>query len=315
MVSSIVSAASRYQAVTASRWPMRWQRSSAWSCMAGVHSSSRKATFEARVSVMPCAATRVAQTISCGPSGSWKARDGLVALGDLVAAQQVQRVAGSAPDRLLDLDVAGEDDERLAGGEEVVDPGQRGVELAARGQALQRAELRQALGAQRRGDARVELAQVQRLLAQPGDRRRARPAGTRARCRARPARRPGAWPGSWGRTSDFSRRTKQRRRRCQCRRSSESWPRNWREKRAPEPKSSRRPITRSWLMSSSAWLSTGVPVSARRRPSGHDRLGQAAHRLRALGLRVLAQVRLVDDERARAQARRAPRGGRRRSRS
>src|SRR4051794_3931970 len=35
---------------------------------------------------------------------------------------------------------------------------------------------------------------------------------------------------------------------------------------------------------------------------GHDRLGQAAHRLGALGLRVLAQVRLVDDERARAHA-------------
>ena len=39
--------------MTASRWPMRWQRSSAWSCIAGVHSSSRNATFDARVSVMP----------------------------------------------------------------------------------------------------------------------------------------------------------------------------------------------------------------------------------------------------------------------
>ena len=56
--------------MTASRWPMRWQRSSAWSCIAGVHSSSRNATFDARVSVMPCAATRVAPTISCGPSRS-----------------------------------------------------------------------------------------------------------------------------------------------------------------------------------------------------------------------------------------------------
>ena len=58
-------------------------------------------------------------------------------------------------------------------------------------------------------------------------------------------------------------------------------------------------MTRSWLTSSSAWLSTGVPVSARRSPSGHDGLGQPAHRLRALGVRVLAVVRLVDDERAR----------------
>ena len=73
IVSSIVSAASRYQAVTASSWPMRWQRSSAWSWIAGVHSRSRKATLEARVSVIPCAPTRVEQRISCGPSGSWNA--------------------------------------------------------------------------------------------------------------------------------------------------------------------------------------------------------------------------------------------------
>ena len=65
IVSSIVFAASRYQAVTASCWPIRWQRSSAWSCIAGVHSRSRNATLEARVSVMPWPATRVAHTSSC----------------------------------------------------------------------------------------------------------------------------------------------------------------------------------------------------------------------------------------------------------
>ncbi len=68
--------------------------------------------------------------------------------------------------------------------------------------------------------------------------------------------------GSWGRTSDFSRRTKQWRRRCQCSRSSLSWPWNCWENREPEPNSSSRPITRSCAISSSAWLSTGVPLSA-----------------------------------------------------
>ena len=153
MVSSIVSAASRYQAVTASRWPMRWQRSSAWSCIAGVHSSSRKATFDARVSVMPWAATRVAHTMSCGPSGSWKARTDASRSAILSRPSRCSASREALHDRLLDLDVAREDDERLARGEEVVDPGQRGVELAAGGQALQRAQLGQALGAQRRGDA------------------------------------------------------------------------------------------------------------------------------------------------------------------
>jgi hypothetical protein len=64
IVSSIVSGASRYQAVTALSCPMRWSRSSAWSWRAGVQSSSRKATFEARVSVMPWEAAFSEQTIS-----------------------------------------------------------------------------------------------------------------------------------------------------------------------------------------------------------------------------------------------------------
>ena len=42
-----------------------------------------------------------------------------------VAAEQVQRVREALEQRLLHLAVAGEDDERLAGGQEVVDPGQR----------------------------------------------------------------------------------------------------------------------------------------------------------------------------------------------
>ncbi len=69
--------------------------------------------------------------------------------------------------RALDLAVVGEHHEALAGGEEVVDPRQRRVQLAARGKQLERVQPHQALGAQRRGDLRVELAQVERLALQP----------------------------------------------------------------------------------------------------------------------------------------------------
>ena len=62
-------------------------------------------------------------------------------------------------------------------------------------------------------------------------------------------------------------------------------------------------MTRSCATSSSAWLSTGVPVSASLSAVARHRARQPAHRLRALGLRVLAVVRLVHDERARAAAR------------
>ena len=44
--------------------PIRWQRSSAWSCFAGVQSSSRNATFDERVSVIPWPATSIEHTIS-----------------------------------------------------------------------------------------------------------------------------------------------------------------------------------------------------------------------------------------------------------
>ena len=168
IVSSIVCAASRYQAVTASCWPMRWQRSSAWSCIAGVHSRSRKATLEACVSVMPWPATRVAQTSSCD-SPAWKRLHRRLARADRVAAEQVQRVREALDQPVLHLAVAGEDDERLVGREEVLDPRHRRVALAARGEPAQRVELREPLRAQRRGDLALELAQVERLLAQPRD--------------------------------------------------------------------------------------------------------------------------------------------------
>ena len=155
--------------MTASRWPMRWQRSSAWSCIAGLHSRSRKATLEARVSVMPWPATRVEQTISCGPSGSWKACTARSRSLGLVGADDVQRVREALDDHLLDLAVRGEDHERLLGRQEVVDPGQRRAELAARGEPAQRVELGEPLGAQGRLDLALELGELQRLLLQPGD--------------------------------------------------------------------------------------------------------------------------------------------------
>ena len=65
--------------------------------------------------------------------------------------------------------MVGEHDQALARGEEVVDPGERGVELAARGEQLERVQPHEPFGAQRRGDLRVELVQVERLALQPRD--------------------------------------------------------------------------------------------------------------------------------------------------
>ena len=121
---------------------------------------------------MPCAATRVGAMMSCGPVGILEARARRRRARRWCRGRAGARAREALEHRLLDLDVAGEDDQRLAGGQEVVDPGQRGVQLAAGGEALERAELGQALGAQRRRDLGVELGEVERLLAQPGDRRR-----------------------------------------------------------------------------------------------------------------------------------------------
>ena len=86
-------------------------------------------------------------------------------------------------------------------------------------------------------------------------------------------------------------------------RSSAPTPWKRREKRAPEPNSSSRPSTRSCAISSSGWFITGVPVSASRSaPSGMP-VGEAPHRLRALGARVLDVVGLVEHERLRPRQR------------
>ena len=250
--------------MTASRWPIRWVRSSAWSCIAGVHSSSRKATFDARVSVMPCAATRVAPTMSCGPSGRWNARTAssrsprasapsrCAASGKRsstarwMSTWRAKTTSGSPDSRKSAIHCsAALSLPRAARRWSVVSCARRSARSVAAMRAL---SSERSSGCSRSQAIDVLLGEPVLALVVERDR----------------APRRAASAGSWGRTSLFSRRTKQRRRRCQCRRSSVSGPWNWREKRAPEPKSSSRPMTRSWLMSSSAWLRTGVPVSARR---------------------------------------------------
>ena len=302
IVSSIVSAASRYQAVTASRWPMRWQRSSAWSCIAGVHSSSRNATFDARVSVMPCAATRVAPMSSCGPPARLERRDGRLARGDRVApsrcaASGKRASTASWTSMWRAKTTSGSPDSRKSS-----DPGQRGGELAAGGEPLQRPELREALGAQRRGDPRLELAQVQRLLAQPGDdvllgepvlalvgerdrhddlalgRQLGEDLGLQAAHEAAPAQVPVQ---------------------ALLRQLAAELPRELR---------ARAEVLQAPDDAQLADELLGV-VEHRRaaerepQPVGRDGRRQAPHRLRALGLRVLDVVRLVDDERLRRHPR------------
>ena len=109
--------------------------------------------------------------------------------------------------------------------------------------------------------------------------------------------------GSCGSTSFFRRRTKQVRRRCQWIRSSAPAPWKRRLKRAPEPNSSRRPMIRSCEISSSGWFMTGVPVRQTLQRALGQLLGEAADRARALGLRVLDVVGLVEDQRLRAAER------------
>ena len=87
-------------------------------------------------------------------------------------------------------------------------------------------------------------------------------------------------------------------------------PWNWRAKRAPLPKSSSRPSTRSWVISSSAWLSTGVPVSASRSAVGRQRGGEPPHRLGALGARVLGECDSSSTSALQRAGGRAPRGAR-----
>ena len=86
-------------------------------------------------------------------------------------------------------------------------------------------------------------------------------------------------------------------------RSSAPTPWKRREKRAPLPNSSSRPSTRSWAISSSGWFITGVPVEREPQRALRHPVGEPAHRLRALGARVLDVVGLVEHERLRLRQR------------
>ena len=80
-------------------------------------------------------------------------------------------------------------------------------------------------------------------------------------------------------------------------RSSAPAPWKRRLKRAPEPNSSSRPMMRSCAISSSGWFMTGVPVRQIFSASGDSDSASRRTALRALGLRVLDVVRLVEDQR------------------
>ena len=190
--------------MTASRWPMRWQRSSAWSCIAGRPLELEEGDVRGARERDALRGRRGSRRRSAaGPSGSWKARDRPPRARRCVSrAEQVQRVAGSArapppgPRR-------GGRTRRAARRRR----GSRGSRPARRA-SLPRAARRWSVPSCARRSARSVAAifasssrEVERLLAQPGDHVAARRAGTRARCRARPGRRPGAWPGSCGSTS------------------------------------------------------------------------------------------------------------------
>ena len=216
---------------------------------------------------------------------------------------------------MLDLAVAGEHDQPLAGGEEVVDPRERGVELAARGEQLERVQPHEPLGAQRGRDLRVELAQVERLAAQPRDHvllgepvlglvveldrhdrcasSAAAAAGRRPSGAARSSVRAGASAGAGGRPGRGSAGRTAR----------------------PSRSRSSRPRIRSWEISSAGRFITGVPVSASTSPSSGHRRAEPLDRLGALGRGVLAVVGLVEHERARRQRRAARPAARRRCRS
>ncbi len=197
--------------------------------------------------------------------------------------------------------MVGEHDQPLAGGAEVVDPGERGVELAARGEQLERVQPHQALGAQRGGDLRVELAQVERLTAQPGhevalgepvlglvvqlDRH------DRARLRRQLREHVGLQAAHEAARAQMPVQAQ-----VGVRRRGSAAP-----NRTPEPKSSSRPRMRSWEISSAGRLVTGVPVSASTRPSRGTAADKPLDGLGALGGGVLAVVGLVEHERARPQ--------------
>ena len=93
---------------------------------------------------------------------------------------------------------------------------------------------------------------------------------------------------------------------CQCSRSSETMPRNWRAKLAPEPNSVHAPDDAQLGDELLGVVEHRRSAQGQAQAAGRDGRRQPAHRLRPLGLGVLAVVRLVDDERPRSLARQRP---------
>ena len=245
--------------MTASRWPMRCRRSSAWSCIAGLHSRSRKATLEARVSVMPWPATRVEQTISCGPSGSWKAwtarsRSSALSAPTTCSASGKRWTTISWSSRCEAKTTSGSSEARKSS-----------IQASAAPSLPRPASRRSVLSWASRSARSVAWTLASRSESSSGcscsQAITSRSASRYSRSFSS-ATGTTTWrfSGSCGSTSFLSRRTKQVRRRCQWIRSSAPAPWKRRLKRAPEPNSSSRPMIRSCAISSSGWFITGVPV-------------------------------------------------------
>ena len=285
IVSSIVSAASRYQAVTASCWPMRWQRSSAWSCM-------RRRPLELEERDVRGARERDALGGDAGraddqlrPVRVLERADGRLARLDRCRGRAGAARRGSAR--------APPPAPRRGGRRRRAARRRRGSRgsTPARRASLPRAASRWSVPSCARRSARSVAAifasssrEVQRLLAQPGDHVVLGQAVLALVVERRPARRPGAWPAAAAgpRTSAGARSSGGAGASAGAPRSAAPW--NWRdEARAGAEVLQPADARAAGRSSSSAWLSTGVPVSARRRPPVGDAAGEPAHRLRALG--------------------------------
>ncbi len=196
-----------------------------------------------------------------------------------------------------------------------MDPGQRGVELAARRKQLERVEPHQTLGAQGRCDLRVELAQIQRLAAQPRHQVALGEPVLGLRCPARPARSRASWPAAAGarRPSGAARSSVRADASAgaDARRGRGSAGRSEHPSRSP-------PAVRGCAAGRSArpagWSPACPSAPARSRREGTS-ARQPLHGLRPLGGGVLAVVGLVEHERRGLERGRARPGARRRCRS
>ena len=131
------------------------------------------------------------------PSGSWKALQRLVAGGVAVFAEDVQRAWGSARARARWISRwRANTTSRSPEEQKSWIQASAACSLPRAASSLSAFRRTRRSARKRRRDLRVELAQVERLAAQPRDHVAARPAGTRPRCRARPARPRASWPAA-----------------------------------------------------------------------------------------------------------------------